>query len=428
MWSDRIRANDAGRGGWGDQWSQGSTHGVRAVQGSQGHPTTRRHTRDLNPRRNPTPCAQCQNRQRSGWRSRENAQGRRARHCLTRRWPWCTRTRTRTPLACLGNKTHATIRNAADHRTCTSTHPGTQHATQQVVSGDVVTLSYEEVGSHAESALPPSQVPRSKAPQRSPRAAVPTHIATASPASDPDPHPDPGPSPSSNPCPSPTSSPSPMPPPEPVSSRSPDPSELEGDADASTRRHPGLPSDLGPEPNPPGDERAARHNDPARAPATPPSRPGPVLTPRIQRRFRLLTRQAPVPGKFSQYGSATPVCIAIPLDARIGEEGWAAAARAEAQGGAPAGQPAPAAPPGEMLCSYLPVRDYGFCVILQGNFELTTARDGILESNEWNRSVPGGVRSEGAQAAAGLCLGSGSAGGSGAVLREWESRRQRSCG
>ena len=97
MWSDRIRANDAGRGGWGDQWSQGSTHGVRAVQGSQGHPTTRRHTRDLNPRRNPTPCAQCQNRQRSGWRSRENAQGRRARHCLTRRWPWCTRTRTRTP-------------------------------------------------------------------------------------------------------------------------------------------------------------------------------------------------------------------------------------------------------------------------------------------------------------------------------------------
>ena len=96
MWSDRIRANDAGRGGWGDQWSQGSTHGVRAVQGSQGHPTTRRHTRDLNPRRNPTPCAQCQNRQRSGWRSRENAQGRRARHCLTRRWPWCTRTRTRT--------------------------------------------------------------------------------------------------------------------------------------------------------------------------------------------------------------------------------------------------------------------------------------------------------------------------------------------
>ena len=70
---------------------------MRAVQGSQGHPTTRRHTRDLNPRRNPTPCAQCQNRQRSGWRSRENAQGRRARHCLTRRWPWCTRTRTRTP-------------------------------------------------------------------------------------------------------------------------------------------------------------------------------------------------------------------------------------------------------------------------------------------------------------------------------------------
>ena len=96
VWSDRIRANDAGRGGWGDQWSQGSTHGVRAVQGSQGHPTTRRHTRDLNPRRNPTSCAQCQNRQRSGWRSRENAQGRRARHCLTRRWPWCTRTRTRT--------------------------------------------------------------------------------------------------------------------------------------------------------------------------------------------------------------------------------------------------------------------------------------------------------------------------------------------
>ena len=96
VWSDRIRANDAGRGGWGDQWSQGSTHGVRAVQGSQGHPTTRRHTRDLNPRRNPTPCAQCQNRQRSGWRSREHAQGRRARHCLTRRWPWCTRTRTRT--------------------------------------------------------------------------------------------------------------------------------------------------------------------------------------------------------------------------------------------------------------------------------------------------------------------------------------------
>ena len=97
VWSDRIRANDAGRGGWRDQWSQGSTHGVRAVQGTQEHPTTRRHTLDLNPRRNPTPCAQCQNRQRSGWRSRENAQGRRARHCLTRRWPWCTRTRTRTP-------------------------------------------------------------------------------------------------------------------------------------------------------------------------------------------------------------------------------------------------------------------------------------------------------------------------------------------
>ena len=62
VWSDRIRANDAGRGGRRDQWLQGSTHGVRAVQGTQGHPTTRRHTLDLNSRQNPTPCAQCQNR------------------------------------------------------------------------------------------------------------------------------------------------------------------------------------------------------------------------------------------------------------------------------------------------------------------------------------------------------------------------------
>ena len=53
VWSDRIRANDAGRGGWRDQWSQGSTHGVRAVQSTQGHPTTRRHTLDLNQRQNP---------------------------------------------------------------------------------------------------------------------------------------------------------------------------------------------------------------------------------------------------------------------------------------------------------------------------------------------------------------------------------------
>ena len=86
--------------------------------------------------------------------------------------------------------------------------------------------------------------------------------------------------------------------------------------------------------------------------------PGPV-----RRAFRLLTHDAPVPQKFADYGAATSVSLAVPL----------AAARKDL---ASEEQP---------LCAYLPVRPYGFRVILQANFELTTSRDNILESHEWNR-------------------------------------------